>query len=683
MRKKRILIASLLISILLPSASANAETTRLRTARTVTVTIDQKTITLVPPISNSPGKISLQIENPLIAKVDGLVVTLLATGITQYTFTQAASGAFGAATRSANLYVLPGVPVVNPWANQSVPLTAGQYVLVAPTSTSPGSWSYTSSNSAVATVIGNTLTLLDGGEVTVTATQAPTSTWKTATASAVITVTALTPTVSTIPDISLSINSVSTLEIKDPVSNSTGTWSYSSSNSAIASIIGRRITALTPGSVVITAKQARSGAYRSYTTTFKVNIDAIEPSLSSGGFVDTTINLSTVSKAFSLFTPLSNSPGRWEVRSSDESIVGVGAISLTNEISLIAYKPGTVKLTATQGTSGTFGSVTPNPITITVKGIPVISKLTDLERVSGDPDFAITFPVSSSPGAWTITSSAPNVSTVKLNSITFTDAGTSTITLSQAASENWLAANTTFLVRVNGLTPTLGAFNQVSVGVNEKLPVSAFPMSNSKGAWIATSDNLAIATFINGSIVGVAPGTTKISAYQEAAGKYGRSNILSTTITVKPNPIVEKLANITTTLGSAPITVSYPKSNSNGGWVLDAVNKSVVSISGNRLTFVGLGETEITARQLPTAQYGGAEQKFTVNVVAPPAPKAIASVSGRKIKVLVQNATPSSISITINGKIVRPGTTSVGPGKRKVEVKVAGELILSKTFTIK
>jgi hypothetical protein len=551
MRKKRILLASLLISLLLPAASANAETTRLRTARAVTVTIDQKTITLVPPISNSPGKISLQIENPLIAKVDGLVVTLLATGITQYTFTQAASGAFGAATRSANLYVLPGVPVVNPWANQSVPLTAGQYVLVAPTSTSPGSWSYTSSNSAVATVIGNTLTLLDGGEVTVTATQAPTSTWKTATASAVITVTALTPTVSTIPDISLSINSVSTLEIKDPVSNSTGTWSYSSSNSAIASIIGRRITALTPG--------------------------------------------------------------RWEVRSSDESIVGVGAISLTNEISLIAYKPGTVKL----------------------------------------------------------------------NSITFTDAGTSTITLSQAASENWLAANTTFLVRVNGLTPTLGAFNQVSVGVNEKLPGSAFPVSNSKGAWIATSDNLAIATFINGSIVGVAPGTTKISAYQEAAGKYGRSNILSTTITVKPNPIVEKLANITTTLGSAPITVSYPKSNSNGGWVLDAVNKSVVSISGNRLTFVGLGETEITARQLPTAQYGGAEQKFTVNVVAPPAPKAIASVSGRKIKVLVQNATPSSISITINGKIVRPGTTSVGPGKRKVEVKVAGELILSKTFTIK
>ncbi len=262
----------------------------------MTVTIDQKTITLVPPTSNSPGKISLQIENPLIAKVDGLVVTLLATGITQYTFTQAASGAFGAATRSANLYVLPGVPVVNPWANQSVPLTAGQYVLVAPTSTSPGSWSYTSSNSAVATVIGNTLTLLDGGEVTVTATQAPTSTWKTATASAVITVTALTPTVSTIPDISLSINSVSTLEIKDPVSNSTGTWSYSSSNSAIASIIGRRITALTPG--------------------------------------------------------------RWEVTSSDESIVGVGAISLTNEISLIAYKPGTVKLNSITFTDAGTSTIT-------------------------------------------------------------------------------------------------------------------------------------------------------------------------------------------------------------------------------------------------------------------------------------------------------------------------------------
>ena len=52
-----------------------------------------------------------------------------------------------------------------------------------------------------------------------------------------------------------------------PTSNSSGTWSYTSSNTNVATISGSTVTIVGAGTSVITATQAAAGAYGSGSTT--------------------------------------------------------------------------------------------------------------------------------------------------------------------------------------------------------------------------------------------------------------------------------------------------------------------------------------------------------------------------------------------------------------------------------
>lgn len=64
------------------------------------------------------------------------------------------------------------------------------FVLTAPSSASPGAFSYSSSNSAVASIDGNSVTLLATGSTTITATQAALGKWGSSSINAILTVSA-------------------------------------------------------------------------------------------------------------------------------------------------------------------------------------------------------------------------------------------------------------------------------------------------------------------------------------------------------------------------------------------------------------------------------------------------------------------------------------------------------------
>lgn len=64
------------------------------------------------------------------------------------------------------------------------------FTLTAPTSASPGAFSFTSSNPAVAAITANNVSILAVGTTTITATQAASGKWGSASTSAVLTVTA-------------------------------------------------------------------------------------------------------------------------------------------------------------------------------------------------------------------------------------------------------------------------------------------------------------------------------------------------------------------------------------------------------------------------------------------------------------------------------------------------------------
>jgi hypothetical protein len=617
MIQRVITVAITSIALLVP-VSAQAAVTIIATPTATTVTLTQKTITLVPPASNSPGAWSIEFDNPKIATASGLNLTLLSAGTSIIRYVQAASGAYNAAHRSSRLTVSPGVPTLGVFKDQSVTLAQRTLTLLPPTSPSDGSWSYSSLDLSVATVSGNTVTLLDGGDVSIRATQSPTNNWLTASATMKLTVTAPSPVVGTFSDITLSIDSVSKVELILPTSTSTGTWTLTSADPSVASINGLTVTALKSGTTKISAKQAPSGGFRSIIVTMNVSILAVDPVVSAGGFTDRIIEIKLgTPEQISIIAPISNSTGAWTFTSSDPTIASVSGNSLT------ALKPGKITVTAVQGPAAKFGSSKPIISTVIVKGRQSLTAPANVEKLAGDPNIVIAYPASQSTGKWTATSSDAAIAAITVNSITLGNAGNATITLTQEATETWIASSVTFTIRVFGVTPTLGAFSPLEVAVGEKLATPKVPLSNSAGKWIYSSSDPKVFAVIDNVITGVAIGSATISAYQQPAGKYGQSNTLQTTVTVKAAPVITP----------TPTPTPTPSASAN-----------------------------------PTAAV---------------TPKASASLSKRAISIYAVNTGSASVIAMIDAKIVKIGKNSVAPGQRKVSVFVGGRLIYSRTFSVK
>jgi hypothetical protein len=615
----RKLFAALLISTLIVPTTAVGAVTIIATPTATTVSLTQRTVTLTPPATNSPGAWSIEIENPKIATANGLTLTLLSAGTSIIRYAQAASGAYNAASRSSRLTVTPGIPTLGEFKDQTVALSSGSFTLTAPTSTSDGAWSFQSLDQSIATVSGNKVTLLDGGEVSIRATQSPTLNWLTTTATMKLSVTAPSPTVGTFSDITLSIDSVSKVELILPVSNSKGAWTLTSADPSVASVNGLTVTALKSGTTKISAKQAPSGGYRSIIVTLNVTILAVDPVVTASGFLDRTVEIIPgTPQQISLAAPVSNSPGTWTFTSSDPTIASINGNSLS------ALKPGKVTVTAVQGPALKFGSSKPLTISVFVKGRQSLTAPTNVEKLAGDPDVAIAYPTSQSTGKWSATSSDPTIAAVNGNAVKLGNAGTAIITLTQEATDSWIASSTTFSVRVIGVTPTLGAFAPFEISAGEKLTTPKAPLSNSAGKWIYSSSDPKVVAVIDNVITGVAVGAATISAYQQPAGKYGQSNTLQATVNVKAAAVVV-----------APTPTPKPS---------------------------------------PSA---------SANPATPVAVKASAFLRKRVVSIYVANVGTAPIIAMIDSRVVKIGKNTVTPGKRTVRVYSGGKLILSKSFTVK
>jgi hypothetical protein len=78
------------------------------------------------------------------------------------------------------------------------------------------------------------------------------------------------PTISPIANISLIAGNKSV--IANPISQSTGAWSFTSSNPAVAAISGSTISALTAGTATITATQVATTTFTAATRTFTITV---------------------------------------------------------------------------------------------------------------------------------------------------------------------------------------------------------------------------------------------------------------------------------------------------------------------------------------------------------------------------------------------------------------------------
>ena len=150
------------------------------------------------------------------------------------------------------------------------------FTLTAPTSNSSGAFTYTSSNTSVATISGATVTIVGAGTSTIKAYQAATSTYTADSTSAVLTVTAAltVPTLGTFTLPSGLTTSSAAFTITPPTSNSSGAFTYTSSNTSVATISGAIVTIVGAGTSTIKAYQAATSTYTADSTSAVLTVSA-------------------------------------------------------------------------------------------------------------------------------------------------------------------------------------------------------------------------------------------------------------------------------------------------------------------------------------------------------------------------------------------------------------------------
>jgi hypothetical protein len=217
-------------------------------------------------------------------------------------------------------------------------------------------------------------------------------------------------------------------DLTPPTSNSSGSFSYSSSDESVATISGSTVTIVGAGTVTITATQAATDNYGSSSIHATFSVGKATPELSNFSVTNKTFG-----DSFDLTPPTSNSSGSFSYSSSDESVATISGSTVT----IVGAGPGPVTITATQAATDNYGSSSIHATFSVGKATPGLSNFSVMNKTFGDEQFTIDQPNTSSSGSFSYSSSDESVATISGSTVTIFGTGPVTITATQAATDNY------------------------------------------------------------------------------------------------------------------------------------------------------------------------------------------------------------------------------------------------------
>ena len=353
--------------------------------------------------------------------------------------------------------------------------------------------------------------------------------------------------------------------------------SYTSSNPAVAAVNGSTVTIVAPGATVLTASQAGDNNYKaatSVTQTLTVTKGSATVSLNNSG---TNYAYDGTVKAANVTTLPPNLPVSvtYNGIATAPSVVGSYTVVATvNTASYSGTATGTLSIYK-QGSGITFGALPGN-------------------KVYGNPAFVLTGSASSGLPVSYISSNLA-VATVSGNTVTIVGSGSATITASQAGNGNWLAATSVSQPLVVGkaaATVTLGNLSQLYTGTAKTVTATVAPAGQPvtvtyNGTTAAPSDAgsyAVVATVNSANYQCTTSGTLNITKAANAI-----------TFGLLPTKAVGDAAFALTGTASSKLPVTYTSSN-----------PAVATIDGNMVTIVGTGTAVITASQAGNGNYNAA-----------------------------------------------------------------------------
>jgi hypothetical protein len=569
---------------------------------------------------------SVNIQNTNIWNDQFRTTVALTTTMTTYTFVFVATSTNGNAQlnfhmaaqgSSAGVYIddvsiMPPAPAPT-LSNFSVPAKLvgdAAFELTAPTTNSTGAFTYTSSNTSVASISGSTVTIVGVGTSTITASQAADGSFGAGsiTASFIVTAAPL-PTVGAL-SLPNALLGDAPFVLTAPTSNSSGAFTYTSSNTSVATISGSTLTFVGFGTSTITATQAATESYDSRSVTATLTVG--EPKILLLGF-ETGVSGGATTQFGGMAAPA--------------VVTGTGA-NTSNVLQITTNTGGDIWQGSNITLSRPVKLTTTKTMTIDVLSSEPIAFLMKVNGgVAGAPEAAAQV-VHNGDGTWQTLSFTFNTS------LDGKAAMANGVYYNMVIHPYWVAgatgfggskpARTFYIDNIKGpvalVAPTLSNFSISAKTVGNTFELTA-PTTNSDGAFTYTSSDNAIAT-VNGTIVTVVgPGNVTITATQ-AAGTYNTSGTITATFTASSLaiPTIGALTVPAKVVGDAAFDLSVPDSNSTGAFTYTSSNTAVATISGSTVTIVGVGTSTITAAQAATSSYEAGSVSATLTVTLPNAP---------------------------------------------------------------
>ncbi|ODS62965.1 MAG: hypothetical protein ABS41_07250 [Arenimonas sp. SCN 70-307] len=388
--------------------------------------------------SNSPATPALSSNDANVATVSGLDVSFAGVGSTDLVLSQPAVEGFTSASVLVPVTVDPAVPAITWMSPISKTFGDADFVLDVPTSPSAGAFSYSSDNPAVATVSGNTVTIVGAGSATLTVDQAADGNYLAGSTTVSLTVAQAVPAITWMAPISKTFGDAD-FALDAPTTNSTGAVSYSSDNPAVATVSGNIVTITGAGTATLTVSIAADANYEAASATTTLTVGQATPVISWTA----AINKTWGDPAFDLPAPSSPSTGAFSYSSGNTAVATVSG----NTVTITGAGTSVITVNQAADTNYTAASAT---LTLTVgKAAPALTWIGDITKTYGEPAFDLPNPTSPSPGAYTFASSNTAVATISGRTVTITGDGVSTLTVTQAETANYQSATASVQLLVN------------------------------------------------------------------------------------------------------------------------------------------------------------------------------------------------------------------------------------------
>jgi hypothetical protein len=572
-----------------------------------TKTFGDAAFTIVAPTSNSDGAFLYTSSNTSVATIAGNVVTIVGAGTSTITATQESASYYNSGTTTASFVVNKATPTQSNFSIPAKVFSDAPFTITAPTSNSTGAFTYSSSNTAVATVAGNTITIVGVGTSTITASQAASTNYLAKTITATFTTSKGTPVLTNF-SIPTKFIGNSAFTITAPTSNSTGAFTYTSSNTAVATVAGSTITIVGIGMSTITATQAATTNFLTASTTALFTVNNTLPSITNFSVPTKTFG----DAPFTIVTPTSTSTGAFTYSSSNTSVATIAG----NVITIVGG--GTATITATQASTSNYTTGTATTTLTVNKATTVVSNFAAVTKTFGDAPFAIAPPTTNSNGVFSYSSSNTNVATIAGDVVTIVGAGSATITATQAMTASFTSATITTSMTVSQGVPILANFNPITKVYGDAPFTIVAPTTNSTGAFTYTSSNTAVATIVGNVVTIIGLGSSTITATQASTANSLVGTITTTLQVNRGPPTLTNFSITDKTIGTQTFTITPPTSNSDGAFIYTSSNTTVAKVNGNKITVTALGSATITAVQAETALYlsGSITSTFQVNPLA-------------------------------------------------------------------